>query len=88
MKLAVDRLLVPAMIRDMSAKHDDDREVGDQEEDEEIEGKLEEDVMKTNAFGSTVAEISTRALFPLISVRFISSPEGRRPPSTCTDDNN
>jgi len=59
LKIAVDRLIAPGMIRDMSTKG----------EVEEGEGGLEESVMKTNAFGSTVADVSTRALFPLISVR-------------------
>jgi len=59
LKVAVDRLIAPGMIRDMSTKG----------EVEEGEGGLEESVMKTNAFGSTVADVSTRALFPLISVR-------------------
>lgn len=63
LKIAVDRLIAPDMVRDMSAKHNDGKDDGD-------EGSLEEDVMKTNAFGSTVADISTRALFPLISVCF------------------
>jgi hypothetical protein len=65
LKVAVDRLIVPGMVRDMSAKHNDGKEDG--------EGTLEEDVMKTNAFGSTVADVSTRALFPLISVSLFSS---------------
>ena len=65
LKKAVDQLLVPGMIRDMSAAHS-----GKEEEVEggREEGKLEEDIMKTNAFGSTVAEVSSRALYPLISV--------------------
>ena len=61
LKRAVDQLLVPGMIRDMA------RNAG-KEGGEEEEGKLEEDIMKTNAFGSTVAEVSSRALYPLISV--------------------
>jgi hypothetical protein len=63
LKKAVDQLLVPGMIRDMSAAH-----AGKDDAGEEGEGKLEEDIMKTNAFGSTVAEVSSRALYPLISV--------------------
>ncbi|KAH7092412.1 hypothetical protein FB567DRAFT_614340 [Paraphoma chrysanthemicola] len=64
LKLAVERLRAPGVIRDMSAKHNDGK---DEEEVEGEEGRLEEDVMKTNAFGSTVVDVSTRALFPLIS---------------------
>tara|TARA_R110002003_G_scaffold1868_1_gene23594 strand:- start:5549 stop:5782 length:234 start_codon:yes stop_codon:yes gene_type:complete len=56
------------MIRDMSGAHNDRKAQGGDHEEEEEEGRLEEDIMKTNAFGSTVADISTRALFPLISV--------------------
>jgi hypothetical protein len=69
LKKAVDQLLVPGMIRDMSAAHagkaSNDKE---DEEGEDEEGRLEEAIMKTNAYGSTVAEVSSRALYPLISV--------------------
>jgi hypothetical protein len=63
LKKAVEQLLVPGMIRDMSAAH-----AGMEDSGKEGEGNLEEDIMKTNAFGGTVAEISSRALYPLISV--------------------
>ncbi|KAJ4364044.1 hypothetical protein N0V83_009499 [Neocucurbitaria cava] len=73
LKVAVDRLLVPAMIRDMSGKHnrleEDARKKKADHEDDEEEGKLEEDIMKTNAYGGTVADVSSRALYPLISQR-------------------
>jgi hypothetical protein len=69
LKRAVDQLLVPGMIRDMSDAHAGNGDGTDKnEEDDDEEGKLEEDIMKTNAFGSTVAEVSSRALYPLISV--------------------
>jgi hypothetical protein len=66
---AVEQLLVPGMIRDMSAAHAglDSHDGGEDGGDEE-EGKLEDDIMRTNAFGSTVAEVESRALYPLISV--------------------
>ncbi|KAF1846335.1 SET domain-containing protein [Cucurbitaria berberidis CBS 394.84] len=78
LKVAVDRLLVPEMIRDMSGKHEGHKHktagekegfagADDREEEDEEEGKLEEDVMKTNAFGGTVAEVNSRVLYPLIS---------------------
>jgi hypothetical protein len=69
LKRAVDQLLVPGMIRDMSAAHaGGEGNANDNEEHDDVEGRLEEDIMKTNAFGSTVAEVSSRALYPLISV--------------------
>ncbi|KAH8726157.1 hypothetical protein GQ44DRAFT_614125 [Phaeosphaeriaceae sp. PMI808] len=58
LKVAVDRLLVPGLIRDMSSSHA-----------ESGEGSLESDIMMTNSFGSTVAGVSTKTLFPIISVR-------------------
>ncbi|KAI4672385.1 uncharacterized protein J4E78_000886 [Alternaria triticimaculans] len=67
MKRAVDQLLVPAMIRDMSSAHAGKSHEGGNGDDEN-EGSLEEAIMKTNAYGSTVAEVSSRALYPLISV--------------------
>lgn len=63
LKLAVDNLLLPDMVRDMSSSHGDGRATG------EDHGRLEEDIMITNAFGSTVAGVGSRTLFPLISVR-------------------
>ncbi|OAL45774.1 SET domain-containing protein [Pyrenochaeta sp. DS3sAY3a] len=51
LRVAVERLLVPGMIRDMK----------------EEEGTLEEDIIKTNAFGATVADVGTHTLYPLIS---------------------
>ncbi|KAH7066402.1 hypothetical protein BKA63DRAFT_585461 [Paraphoma chrysanthemicola] len=65
LKLAVERLRAPSVIRDMSAKHNDGKDEEDEMDAEE--GRLEEDIMKTNAFGSMVVDVSTRALFPLIS---------------------
>ncbi|KAI4683717.1 uncharacterized protein J4E88_004894 [Alternaria novae-zelandiae] len=67
MKRAVDQLLVPAMIRDMSSAHSGKSHEGENDGDGEEEGSLEEAIMKTNAYGSTVAEVSSRALYPLIS---------------------
>ncbi|KAL1798239.1 hypothetical protein ACET3X_002276 [Alternaria dauci] len=68
LKRAVDQLLMPGMIRDMSAAHAGDGDGANRDdEDENAEGSLEEDIMKTNAFGSTVAEVSSKALYPLIS---------------------
>ncbi|KAI4703884.1 hypothetical protein J4E81_000948 [Alternaria sp. BMP 2799] len=68
MKKAVDQLLVPAMIRDMSSAHAGKNHEADGAANYEEEGGLEEAIMKTNAYGSTVAEVSSRALYPLISV--------------------
>ncbi|KAF1830291.1 SET domain-containing protein [Decorospora gaudefroyi] len=69
LKRAVDQLRVPSRIRDLSAAHagSEGSDGKEEEEEEEEEGRLEESIMKTNAFGSTVAEVSTRALYPLIS---------------------
>lgn len=74
LKVAVDRLLVPGMIRDMSAKHAEGKGMGEDGEDGngEEEGALEEDIIKTNAFGATVADVGTHTLYPLISVSFRS----------------
>ncbi|KAI4669129.1 uncharacterized protein J4E79_001172 [Alternaria viburni] len=68
MKRAVDQLLVPAMIRDMSSAHAGKSHERKDDGDDEEDGSLEEAIMKTNAYGSTVAEVSSRALYPLISV--------------------
>jgi hypothetical protein len=57
LKVAIDRLRTPEIVRDMSPSANDQ---GD--------STLEENIMKTNAFGSTVAGIGTRTLFPTISV--------------------
>ncbi|KAI4650673.1 hypothetical protein J4E93_003030 [Alternaria ventricosa] len=67
MKRAVNQLLVPAMIRDMSSAHAGKSHGGENNGDDEEGGSLEEAIMKTNAYGSTVAEVSSRALYPLIS---------------------
>ncbi|CAN9165956.1 unnamed protein product [Alternaria alternata] len=68
LKRAVDQLLVPGMIRDMSAAHAGNRgDANEGDEEQETEGRLEEDIMKTNSYGSTVAEVSSKALYPLIS---------------------
>jgi hypothetical protein len=69
LKRAVDQLLVPGMIRDMSAAHAGNRgDANEGNEEQDTEGRLEEDIMKTNSYGSTVAEVSSKALYPLISV--------------------
>jgi hypothetical protein len=69
LKRAVDQLLVPGMIRDMSAAHAGNRgDANEGDEEQDTEGRLEEDIMKTNSYGSTVAEVSSKALYPLISV--------------------
>jgi hypothetical protein len=70
LKVAVERLLVPAMIRDMSSAHAGHTHELDEDEDVEEQGRLEEAIMRTNAYGSTVAEVGSRALYPLISVSF------------------
>ncbi|KAF7674584.1 hypothetical protein GT037_007344 [Alternaria burnsii] len=68
LKRAVDQLLVPGMIRDMSAAHAGNRgDANEGGEEQDTEGRLEEDIMKTNSYGSTVAEVSSKALYPLIS---------------------
>lgn len=68
LKVAVDRLYVPGTVRAMSAQH---ARAGKGEEGEKEESMtLEEDIMETNAYGAKVAGVSSRALYPLISVRF------------------
>jgi hypothetical protein len=59
---AVDQLLVPGMIRDMSSAHGG-KKIGNW-----TEGRLEEDIMKTNAFGGNLGDTQIRTLYPLISV--------------------
>ncbi|KAF2677332.1 SET domain-containing protein [Lentithecium fluviatile CBS 122367] len=61
---AVEQLRVPGEVRGLSGEHKASSE-GDAKEGEQ--GKIEEDVMLTNAFGSEIAGIDCRALFPLIS---------------------
>jgi hypothetical protein len=73
---AVGQLLVPGMVRDMSAAHAGLGE-GERGDEEEEEGRLEDAIMRTNAYGSTVAEVESRALYPLISVSRIN-PHGRK----------
>lgn len=62
---AVEQLRVPGEVRGMSGEHGA-RSEGDAKEGEK--GKLEEDVMLTNAYGARIGETQGRALFPLISV--------------------
>lgn len=59
LKVAVDRLYLPGTVRDMSAQH---------AKEEGNDMSLEEDIMETNAYGSEVAGVGSRALYPLISV--------------------
>lgn len=78
LKVAVDRLLVPGMVRDMSSAHEGNKKKsssGDQEPKQEEDGTLEDDIMRTNAYGGTVADVSSRALYPLISVCCMSAME-------------
>lgn len=71
LKIGVDRLRSPALVRELSKKHDGSVRVGKDEEDvaeaEDEEGQLDEDVVMTNAFGTTLGEGNFRALFPIIS---------------------
>ncbi|KAI4622784.1 uncharacterized protein J4E87_005877 [Alternaria ethzedia] len=57
MKRAVDQLLVPAMIRDMSSAHAGENHEGGNDGDDEEEGSLEEAIMKTNAYGNLLLGI-------------------------------
>lgn len=72
---AVKQLRAPGVVLDLSKEHNSGgkkKSSGEDggEGDEEIEeGRREEDVMLTNSFGSEVAGVKCRALFPLISVR-------------------
>ncbi|KAF2822702.1 SET domain-containing protein [Ophiobolus disseminans] len=86
MRIAVERLRVPGVVRGMSKggyegggegggdRGDGEGDVGGKDGDgggdgggKDDEGRLEEAIMKTNAFGSTVADVSARTLFPDIS---------------------
>ncbi|KAF2273065.1 SET domain-containing protein [Westerdykella ornata] len=63
LKVAVDRLKRPEVVREMSGRH-----AGALKEGEvAVEGRVEEDVMMTNAFGTSLGEGSFRGLFPLVS---------------------
>lgn len=73
LRVAVERLRKPGVVRELSAKHADGREEEEDEGEEELLGRLEEDVMMTNAFGSQIAETKFRALYPLVSVSFRSA---------------
>jgi hypothetical protein len=68
MSVGVERLRIPGAMRGLSKRHGQGKEGGGDEGvsrgEEEVEG-----IMKTNAFGTTVAGVSTHALFPAISVR-------------------
>jgi hypothetical protein len=78
---AVEQLLVPGMVRNMSTAHAGEKEGGEEGGDgdgEEEVGKLEDDIMRTNAFGSTVAEVESRALYPLISVSLTITSEAQK----------
>ncbi|KAH7121070.1 hypothetical protein B0J11DRAFT_581829 [Dendryphion nanum] len=77
LKVGVERLRSPGLVRGLSKKHDGSVKVGgegsekkkteEEEEEEEEVGQLEEDVLMTNAFGTTLGEGNFRALFPIIS---------------------
>lgn len=54
LKVAIDRLHLPSSIRALGAGEGD--------------GPLEQRVMKTNGFGTSIAGVGTKALFPLASV--------------------
>jgi hypothetical protein len=60
MSVGVGRLRVPGIVRGLIKRH---------REDEDENGSVEEGIMKTNAFGTQVAGVDTRAVFPVISVR-------------------
>lgn len=68
LKVGVEQLRVPEVVRSLSAKHGGGDKFG-RDDLEGLDGKEEEDVMMTNSFGSTIADTPSRALFPLISVR-------------------
>lgn len=57
LKLGIDRLRDPEVVRGLSGKHNGEKGEND-----------DEDVMMTNAFGTQVGETNFRGLFPLVSV--------------------
>ncbi|KAJ4299824.1 hypothetical protein N0V90_005070 [Kalmusia sp. IMI 367209] len=64
----VGRLRVPEVVTNLSSKHGSGQgEKEEQRDSDSEEGWLEEDIMRTNAFGSEIAGKQCRALFPLIS---------------------
>ncbi|KAF2707969.1 hypothetical protein K504DRAFT_468366 [Pleomassaria siparia CBS 279.74] len=76
---AVRRLKRPESVTGLSGRHgvvsvmEDDKGETHEDKSEEMKGgdasgKVEEDVMETNAFGTTVAGESFRGLFPLVAV--------------------
>jgi hypothetical protein len=60
MKIAVDQLQTPDMFPSLSSKPD-----------VHSSSTLEQNIMQANAFGTTLAGIPTRSLFPLVAVRLI-----------------
>lgn len=68
---AVGQLRRPAVVRALSARHAGHKEGDSGGETEDEEGRLEEDIMLTNAFGSDIVGIKCRALYPLVSVSLL-----------------
>ncbi|KAF2800254.1 SET domain-containing protein [Melanomma pulvis-pyrius CBS 109.77] len=68
LRTAVQRLRRPESVSGLSGKHNGAKDgEGKEEEAEDVTGGFEEDIMMTNAFGTTVAGESFRGLFPLVS---------------------
>ncbi|KAF2748378.1 SET domain-containing protein [Sporormia fimetaria CBS 119925] len=62
----VRRLKYPGVVWGLSGRHAG-RKIDVEGEEEEEEGRMEEDVMMTNAFGTEFGETKFRALFPVVS---------------------
>jgi len=66
--MAVKQLRRPEAVRKLSANHADH----DEDSANALEGRLEADIIRTNAFGSEIVGRKVRTLFPLISVSRIA----------------
>ncbi|KAF2729074.1 SET domain-containing protein [Polyplosphaeria fusca] len=64
---AVNQLRRPQIVRAMSSDHGGHDSSDTEDDDDDGEGKLETDIMLTNAYGSEVTGRKFRNLFPLIS---------------------
>jgi hypothetical protein len=65
LRIAIERLGRPEAVIGLAGMHDGEAE---NEKDGEVDGKRVEDIMMTNAFGTTIAGESFSGLFALVSV--------------------
>ncbi|KAF2875804.1 hypothetical protein BDV95DRAFT_654916 [Massariosphaeria phaeospora] len=65
LKMGVERLRSKEVVRELSDRHKGAD--GQAQAEDEVEGELEEKVMMTNSFGTTIANVAMRGVFPVVS---------------------